>query len=180
LVLAGRADDRLLDTYEEERIPVAAWTLEVTSDRLDRALRAVREPGRGVEAAAIPTLGQGYRWSSLAHGPGTGALRPGDRAPDAPCAAADGRPVRLFELFAGPHFTLLGFGTATVPALAELTAAHGELLAAHLVADVDGHARRAYGIEEGALVLVRPDGHVAVLAEGTAGGAVRDWFDGLR
>ncbi|MDH6145324.1 2-polyprenyl-6-methoxyphenol hydroxylase-like FAD-dependent oxidoreductase [Kitasatospora sp. GP30] len=191
LVLMGQAGSRLLDSYDEERIPIAAWTLEVTSERLDRAMRAVREPGTGVEAAAVPTLGQGYRWSSLATGRATGVLRPGDRAPDAPCAAPDGSRVRLFELFAGPHFTLLGFGATAGRALAEVTAAHGNLVVAHAVGapgqgggydidDAGGHARRAYGIEEDALVLVRPDNHIALIAGGRDGGAVRAWFDGLR
>jgi hypothetical protein len=174
LVLSGRAGDRLLDSYEEERLPVAAWTLEVTSERLDRALRAVREPGTGVEAAAIRTSGQGYRWSSLANGPGGRVLRPGDRAPDAPCRTVDGQPVRLFELFAGPHFTLLGFGAAAGRALAEVTASHGELVAAHALEAHPGD----YGAA--GLVLVRPDNHLAVLTEGADSGSVNAWLDALR
>jgi 2-polyprenyl-6-methoxyphenol hydroxylase-like FAD-dependent oxidoreductase len=176
LVLTGRAGDQLLDSYEAERLPVAAWTLEVTSERLDRALRAVREPGNGVEAAAVPALGQGYRWSPLAGGRGTGALRPGDRAPDAHCSTVQGQPVRLFELFAGPRFTLLGFGAAAGHALDEVTAAHGELVAAHALA-----AHDAEGSYDGdALVLVRPDNHIAVLTEGADSGPVNAWLDALR
>jgi hypothetical protein len=46
----------------------------------------------------------------------------GDRAPDAPATTADGRPIRLFDLFRGPHWTLLAFGVAhtrTAAALAD-------------------------------------------------------------
>ncbi|PVC82949.1 FAD-dependent monooxygenase [Streptomyces sp. CS131] len=115
LVLAGHAGAELLDTYEEERLPVAARTLDLTSERLRATLEAIRRPGGGLDAAITPDttgLGVGYRWSSLAlvHDeasrpyetsrpdeaprpdgaprPGDGlpgSPQPGDRAPDAPC-----------------------------------------------------------------------------------------------
>ena len=69
----------------------------------------------------------------------------GDRAPDAPCHRPDGRPVRLFDLQRGTHWTACGYDT-TPPALGPA---------------VRGHARRAYSPRPGELVLVRPDGHVA-------------------
>ncbi|WP_203608543.1 FAD-dependent oxidoreductase, partial [Streptomyces anulatus] len=71
LVLAGHADAELLDTYEEERLPVAARTLDLTSERLRATLEAIRRPGGGLDAAITPDttgLGVGYRWSSLAAG----------------------------------------------------------------------------------------------------------------
>ncbi|WP_411104654.1 FAD-dependent monooxygenase [Streptomyces sp. cmx-4-9] len=48
--LGGPAGDRFLDTYESERLPVAAALLEDTAERMERVLAAVREPGRGTEA----------------------------------------------------------------------------------------------------------------------------------
>ncbi|MFD0420426.1 FAD-dependent monooxygenase [Streptomyces parvus] len=69
LVLAGHAGAELLDTYEEERLPVAARTLDLTSERLRATLEAIRRPGGGLDAAiTLDTtgLGVGYRWSSLA------------------------------------------------------------------------------------------------------------------
>ncbi|MFP1624162.1 FAD-dependent monooxygenase [Streptomyces sp. 5K101] len=173
LVLTRRAGSRLLDTYEEERLPIAAWTLQITTERLERVLEAVKEPGTGTEVALTTAVPQGYRWSSLAAGPGNDVLRPGDRAPDAPCTDPTGNPVRLFQLFAGPHFTLLGFGPAGAAALYEVADEHGDLVRTHAVdagpsglSDTDGHARRAYGIDGDALVLVRPDNHVAMITEG--------------
>ncbi|WP_257142225.1 FAD-dependent monooxygenase [Streptomyces sp. sk226] len=68
-VLAGRADPELLDTYEEERLPVAARTLDLTSERLRATLEAIRRPGGGLDSAITADttgLGVGYRWSSLA------------------------------------------------------------------------------------------------------------------
>ncbi|GHC49471.1 FAD-dependent monooxygenase [Streptomyces cinnamoneus] len=170
-VVRGLAGPALLDTYEEERLPVAAWTLDLTNERLRAVFEGVREAGVGTEAAItddITTLGVGYPWSRLA----AGGVNAGHRAPDAPCRlAATGEDVRLFELFAGAHFTLLGFGPDSAPALAEAAAAGGERLRTFTIDDHEGHARRAYGIEGDALVLVRPDNHVALSTGADAAGA---------
>ncbi|MFI6446842.1 FAD-dependent monooxygenase [Kitasatospora sp. NPDC050543] len=196
LVLAGRAAPGLLDSYQEERLPIAAWTLDFSSSALARVMAAVSVPGVGVESIATPDtrgLGIGYPWSRLAaDGSFDGGPRPGERAPDAPCHDADGRPVRLFERFAGDHFTLLGFGAATLPALAGLSAADAGGPALRPVAvdaagpgglgdtgglsDTGGHARRAYGITGDALVLVRPDNHIALSVPPEAGQLVRDYL----
>ncbi|WP_406093722.1 FAD-dependent monooxygenase [Streptomyces sp. NBC_01013] len=176
-VAAGQAGPALLDTYEEERLPVAADVLNLSAERLRATLEAIKEPGGGLDTAVAPRtdgLGDGYRWSSLARLGATSRLRAGDRAPDAPCRdVATGAPRRLFEAFAGPHFTLLGFGAGTAPALRDASAAHeGELLAygvdaggTHGLADDQGHARTAYGIGPGEniLVLIRPDNHVGLI-----------------
>ncbi|MFJ8056802.1 FAD-dependent monooxygenase [Streptomyces sp. NPDC096142] len=197
LTTAGRADAGLLDTYEEERLPVAAWTLGISTDLYARVREAVREPGTGVEAAAPPPMGTGYRWSSLARSslahastsdasasdattvgdattvsaPAVGdpaVLRPGDRAPDAPCLDAAGDPVRLFQVYADPRFTLLGFGAEVAGAVGKLGVEHEGLVQAFAIdggdlRDHEGHARRAYGVTGPALVLVRPDNHIALL-----------------
>ncbi|MFJ5305366.1 FAD-dependent monooxygenase [Streptomyces sp. NPDC088350] len=176
LATAGQAGPGLLDTYEEERLPVAAWTLGISTDLYARVREAVKEPGTGVEAAAPPPMGTGYRWSSLATPStpgGTGdpdVLRPGDRAPDAPCLDASGRRVRLFQVYADPRFTLLGFGTEVAGAVGKLGAAYEGLVQACTVdgdeeglRDHEGHARRAYGVTGPALVLVRPDNHIGLL-----------------
>ncbi|MFI9625238.1 FAD-dependent monooxygenase [Streptomyces sp. NPDC052042] len=207
LVVTGRAAPALLDTYQEERLPVAARTLGLTAERLRDTLDAIREPGGGLDTAITPeTLGLGpdgdYPWSSLSrdtrpgrhgdirratHSPGGPANGPraGDRAPDAPCRdAATGAPTRLSEVFAGPHFTLLGFGPDTADALRAAEADHGGLLRAtgvdagtrHDLNDVAGHARSAYGIERDTLVLVRPDNHVGLIAPAGDGRAVRDYL----
>ncbi|MFI7286674.1 FAD-dependent monooxygenase [Streptomyces anulatus] len=142
LVLAGHADARLLDTYEEERLPVAARTLDLASERLRATLEAIRRPGGGLDAAITADttgLGVGYRWSSLAaHGAGAPVEdrapeaekpgpRAGDRAPDAPCAdAATGVRTRLYRVFAGPHTTVLGFGPGSAAVLRETADAFGD------------------------------------------------------
>ncbi|THA73848.1 FAD-dependent oxidoreductase [Streptomyces sp. A0642] len=189
-VAAGRADAALLDTYEEERLPVAADVLDLSAERLRATLEAIKEPGGGLDTAIVPRtdgLGDGYRWSSLARGGATSRLRAGDRAPDAPCRdLATGAPRRLFETFAGPHFTLLGFGTGTAAALREASAAHeGDLLAygvdaggPHGLADDGGHARSAYGVGPGEdlLVLIRPDNHVGLIVPAADTRAVGEYL----
>ncbi|WP_371482832.1 FAD-dependent monooxygenase [Kitasatospora sp. NBC_00315] len=208
LVLAGRAGPDLLDTYEQERLPVAARALSLSSTAFATVMEAVKVPGVGVESISVPDLrglGIHYRWSPLAAGPtaaGDGP-RAGDRAPDAPCRRPDGTAVRLFECFAGGRFTLLGFGAAARPALT----GWGPLLrpvaveagpdgsgtpedpdgvrtpedpdGVRTLEDPEGHARRAYGITGDALVLVRPDNHLALVAPADGGELVRAYLDGL-
>jgi len=180
LTATGQAGPGLLDTYEEERLPVAAWTLGVSSDLYAQVLERVKEPGTGIEVAAPPPMGTGYPWSSLAGpaGPAVGSvddpavLRPGDRAPDAPCLDASGHPVRLFEVYADPRFTLLGFGAEVADAVDKSAVEHEGLLQGFTVdndlRDHEGHARRAYGITGPALVLIRPDNHVALFTQDPA------------
>ncbi|MFI0981094.1 FAD-dependent monooxygenase [Streptomyces sp. NPDC021093] len=191
-VVTGQAGEALLDTYEEERLPVAAWTLDTSSRQLDVVMEAIKKPGGGLDAGiteATNALGIGYRWSSLAP-PSTvdTPLRPGDRAPDAPCTDTSTRtPLRLFEAFAGPHFTLLGFGEGTADALRATADAAGSTLRTHLIdagphgglGDDGGHARAAYGIKGDALVLVRPDHHIALIATPAEAHGVLDYLRGL-
>jgi UDP-N-acetyl-D-mannosaminuronic acid transferase (WecB/TagA/CpsF family) len=93
-------------------------------------------------------------------------VQAGDRAPDAVVLGAAGQPTRLFTLFAGPHWTLLGRDVA--PAVANALRRPG--LRVHLfgargdVVDVHGHVEAAYGLAPGELVLVRPDGYVGAIA----------------
>ncbi|NKQ26434.1 FAD-dependent monooxygenase [Streptomyces galbus] len=98
-VLTGAAPEALLDTYEEERRPVAAHILALsTAIHRDQARRG----------AATRQLGLGYWESSLAveTRDAPGAVRAGDRVPD---VQVDG--VRLHASLAGPRWTLLAVGT---------------------------------------------------------------------
>ncbi|MFB7824854.1 FAD-dependent monooxygenase [Streptomyces hydrogenans] len=140
-VLRHGAPAALLDSYEAERRPVAADVLGL-STRLHRATADGDAPQRGRD---VQQLGVGYRDSALAvdtraQGPGD-AVRAGDRAPDGP--HGDGR---LFDLFRGPHFTLLAVGPAELPALLP-----EQIRAARLT------NYEPYGP---GLFLIRPDGYV--------------------
>ncbi|MEV5970266.1 FAD-dependent monooxygenase [Streptomyces sp. NPDC051921] len=151
-VLRHDAPETLLDSYESERMPIAADVLGIST----RIHRASSEGGGTQRGEEVQQLMLGYRDSALAvetrDGLAEDALRAGDRAPDGPCGED-----RLFDVFRGPHFTLLAVGVplpAPVPARAPVRTAR---LAAYA----------AYGT---GLFLIRPDGYV-----GWAGGTT----DGL-
>ncbi|WP_433278878.1 FAD-dependent monooxygenase [Pseudonocardia xinjiangensis] len=180
LVATGHAGPALLDTYEEERMPIAAWTLDLTSERLRVVLDDIRIRGEGMDAVAVPEgsgLGINYRWSVLAedHAPGERTTRAGDRAPNVPLRGSpEHTPRRLFDLLAGGRFALLGFAPEAGPHLRELTAAHAELVESHLLSAGPGglddaeQVKRAFDADDDTLVLVRPDHHIA-LTTTTAG-----------
>ncbi|NLU66792.1 FAD-dependent monooxygenase [Streptomyces sp. HNM0574] len=156
LAAADGPQDPLLDTYEAERLPLAADVLGL-STRIHRATVAGRVLQRGRDTQQLDLH---YRDSALTrqHGAPAGELRAGDRAPDARCTAPDGTVFRLFDAFRGPHCTLLTFGGAPpLPALPSYTRATG--LRHCVVAATEPHAEGAYGT---GTYLVRPDGYVAV------------------
>ncbi|MEU9041012.1 FAD-dependent monooxygenase [Kitasatospora sp. NPDC048343] len=188
-VLRG-APDALLDSYQDERLPVARAVLAATSAQhkaLFSADGARALTDQFVNPAATGTdftgLSVGYRGGPLGRDlDDTTGIRAGDRAPDAPCTTADGTPTRLFDLLRGPHFTLLTIGEhpalTGLPSEAGLPGSVGLATEAGLYAlpglpgaaglrrsavlDPDGHVARAYGLRGDAVVLVRPDGYVAL------------------
>ena len=91
----GGAPDSLLDTYEVERLPIAAAVLGLT-----KRLHKTRSIARG---DATNQLALHYRMSPLSSGVPFVMLHPGDRMPDA--RLDDGS--RLFDHLRGPHSTEL-------------------------------------------------------------------------
>jgi 2-polyprenyl-6-methoxyphenol hydroxylase-like FAD-dependent oxidoreductase len=188
-VLAG-APGELLDTYEEERLPVAASLLGITTKLHRTAFTGkLSDQRRGPETLQ---LGINYRGSSLVRDERNSEARvqAGDRAPDAPCHDAAGKPIRLFELFRGSHFTLLAFcpGVATQAithrfgssvhtyTVARAEEPDGNDASAGAIADKTGHAYRAYDIDAGALVLVRPDGYIGLITGCSSAGSVHEYL----
>ncbi|GAA3245625.1 FAD-dependent monooxygenase [Nonomuraea helvata] len=154
-VLAG-APDVLLDSYEAERQPVAARVLGLSSELYasmsDRPLTAVK---RGDEERQLTLT---YRGGPLAPSGGEQLVGAGDRAPDASYTDAQGRSGRLFDLFRGPHFTLIAIGAAAIDALDHISwPDRGAPLTT--VAIPSGAV--PYGIQAPAHILVRPDGYIA-------------------
>ncbi|MFE2721688.1 FAD-dependent monooxygenase [Kitasatospora sp. NPDC059327] len=181
-VARGLAAPALLDTYQEERRPIAAWTLDVSTAGMAAVGEGLSTPGIGVEAGRVGDLtglALGYPWSRLAAADLGGPVRAGDRAPDAVHPGPDGTPGRLFDHFAGDHFTLLGLGPGARPALTARAVPDHDVRAVALD-DPDGSVRRSYGITGDALVLVRPDHHVALAVPATGRADVLDYLAALR
>ncbi|MCK8678719.1 FAD-dependent monooxygenase [Streptomyces lichenis] len=150
------AGETALDTYETERRTVAARVLGASTALLDRYTEGREDAHRrGPDGYGLDIS---YR-APDAEGP----LAPGDRAPDAPLLDPAGRPVRLFDLFRGPHATRLYFGTpAPDEPHAYAVLRPGTTPPAHgrHVTDPDGHAFAAYAAEPGAIFRIRPDGYL--------------------
>jgi hypothetical protein len=189
-VLAG-APARLLDSYEPERMAAARAALDISTKLLEKHRRG--DEDAHVRGPEVHGLTLNYRGGPLSREdraePGT--VVAGDRAPDAPVLTADGRPARLFDLFRGPHWTLLAFGAehaGTVAALddrfgpalrAHTVVRPGEPAEEHAVVDVDGHARAGYDAADGTLVLVRPDGYVGLVTSPGTAERVTDYWTSL-
>ncbi|MEU6172356.1 FAD-dependent monooxygenase [Streptantibioticus parmotrematis] len=165
--LLDGADPALLDTYEHERRPVARAVLDDSTARLGQVMRATgandgTSAQRGLTDEHTTGLRVAYHDSALTHGPGAGG-----RAPDAPCTdATTGRPVRLFDLQRGPHWTLLFFGNTAVPQTPSglrtfRVTTDPDATGPATVIDTDGHAHHAYQSTGDELVLIRPDGYIA-------------------
>jgi 2-polyprenyl-6-methoxyphenol hydroxylase-like FAD-dependent oxidoreductase len=168
-VLRHRASAVLLDSYEQERLPVAASLLEFVAQMHKDWLGKAKDK-EGPRKGEHMQLSLNYRGGPLSVDErplaGGGVTRAGDRAPDARLTEASGTAVRLFDVFRGPHFTLLAFGGAEVPALdlryrdmvrLQRLVRSRESASDRALIDGGGAAHRAYG--QG-LILVRPDGYV--------------------
>ena len=87
-------------------------------------------------------------------------MQAGDRASDASCRGQAGQRARLFTVFKGPYWTLLGYQPRDRPSgiagIRIVTVGAGQELV-----DDNGHIAEAYGIDPGQWVLVRPDGYIA-------------------
>ncbi|MBN6110578.1 FAD-dependent oxidoreductase [Xanthomonas bonasiae] len=159
-VIAGAAD-ALLDSYEQERRPIAAGMLGLSVKLLGAAKQGDMRRGRETQQLDL------YYDASVLVQPAMSSSRiaSGTRAPDAPLLGAAGQMTRLFELFKGPHWTLLGYGIehAALPARRGVQAytvgERGD------VRDIGGHVAEAYGLSPGDVVLVRPDGYVGMTAQ---------------
>jgi 2-polyprenyl-6-methoxyphenol hydroxylase-like FAD-dependent oxidoreductase len=149
-------DDTLLDTYEAERLPVAAGVLGISTKLHNRA-RVGADDAMLRTDPVLRQLSLNYRGGPLAaeRRPAPGRIRAGDRAPDAPL---DG--TRIFDLITGPEPILLAFDAPEI-SLPGVRVVHiGAPGSPAGVIDTEGHAHRAYDIQTPALLLVRPDNYI--------------------
>jgi 2-polyprenyl-6-methoxyphenol hydroxylase-like FAD-dependent oxidoreductase len=181
--VAKGASPALLDSYEAERRPVAAGVLALSDARLKQAIEKKSLPTR--RDASTIQLDVNYRGSALVHDDRdeSAPLRAGDRAPDATKLTTAAGERRLFDLTGGGRFTLLDFGGT-----AEVADLPRDLKTFHIVeqphgpdgiADTGGHLADAYGASEHTLVLIRPDGHIALISDAGDVSAVSDQLAAL-
>jgi 2-polyprenyl-6-methoxyphenol hydroxylase-like FAD-dependent oxidoreductase len=187
-VLEGRADGRLLATYEAERLPVA-WAVGNIAGSMndERGLIKVK-PALGAiwrMFKVLPYLTMGYGYASLAvaldrgprPGPGTTELRgrPGTRAPHV-WLERGGEKVSTLDLF-GTSFTLLAGpdGGAWCEAAREAERVLSlEVRPFRVGVDLTGERAKflsSYGLRSSGAALVRPDGIVAWRSRGRSSAA---------
>lgn len=175
-VLAG-APESLLDTYEAERLPIAAGVLGLSTKKYQGMSKL--DPSSIKRGKDERQLGLHYRGGPLTppRRERTETLQVGDRAPDAKLLNALGGPMRLFEALAGPHFTAIAYGRE---AAADLKALRWNTFGAELkrlaidagtdadadivLADITGTFRQTYGLQTSTLLLIRPDGYIGSIA----------------
>ncbi|MEU1144625.1 FAD-dependent oxidoreductase [Streptomyces sp. NPDC005863] len=170
-VLAGM-DPALLDTYEAERMPIAAEVLGLSTKKYDGIAKldpSSLKRGKDEQQLALTYFGGPL---APADSDRTKTLRVGDRAPDAALTGSDGKHVRLFDVFRGPHFTALAHGRRASDALDQLEwPAVGAQLkriavgspaehADHVLTDSAGTLGAVHGLAADTLLLVRPDGYI--------------------
>ena len=185
LVVEGRANAGLLDTYEAERIPVARRLLSTTdrafmlivSDNWLAGLFRTRilarilafamtiERVRKLAFRTISQIGIHYRESPLSNtlpGLPDGAPRAGDRFPWLQLKIhANGPAEDLFQKLDDTRFNLIVIGQ---PAPLAMTSGFGDLLRTHAIPDDDHNTRALAGaqISGPAYYLLRPDGYIGL------------------
>ena len=186
-VLAG-APPGLLDTYEEERLPIAAWLLGATTKLHRQVFQSNADLHRNEQ---FLQLALNYRGGPLAQGEASlsTTLQPGDRAPDSPLRDHQGREVRLFDLFRGPHFTLLEFATGADenPAEYDPTTHRYKILRTtdapareNEFVGQNEHIWKSYGVESDALFLIRPDGYIGFIGHRGTAPQVKEYLRNLQ
>jgi 3-(3-hydroxy-phenyl)propionate hydroxylase len=200
LVLAGRAPEALLESYDAERGHAAREHTRITSGTTDfmsakgKAALAFRDAVLELAATTAfarafvnsgrlsqPTVADDSPLNTRDRDDFAGPLRPGAPAADAPLRR-NGRETWLLEALGG-GFALLVFGEAReaaaavdrlgpgLPPLALLPIARGDTDGA--LVDAKGVAHRRYDAREGTAYLIRPDQHVAARWRRPDGDAIR-------
>ncbi|MET7694278.1 FAD-dependent oxidoreductase [Streptomyces sp. NPDC005483] len=189
-VLAG-AEPALLDTYEAERMPIAAAVLGLSTKKYDGMTKL--DPSSLKRGKDEQQLALTYFGSPLARADSnrTKTLRVGDRVPDAVLTGSDGKQIRLFDVLRGPRFTAVAHGRRAADSLDQLEwpAAGAQLKriavgataerADHVLTDSAGTLGSVHGLIEDTLLLIRPDGYIGHIATGDMLSSIRTAIEAL-
>ncbi|MEU2261256.1 FAD-dependent oxidoreductase [Streptomyces sp. NPDC019645] len=182
MVLRGQADERLLDSYSQERVPIGRALLQSTKGatflvQLKNALAGVALPVVFSVVRAVPALRVkiqrkvlggvsglriGYPQSVLTHiesAPGKGPA-PGQRVTAVPLPGDAVAHRTLIEQLRRPVWTLF---TAGPPGeqVRSLADGAGDWLRIRTLEGPDAPLADALGLSTGGWLLVRPDGYVS-------------------
>jgi 2-polyprenyl-6-methoxyphenol hydroxylase-like FAD-dependent oxidoreductase len=185
-VVKGISPDRLLDTYHAERHPVGARALKHTmaqgilqrrDDRMEALVEVVSQlasmdqPRKSL-AALISGLDIHYDL-------GEGHPQLGRRIPDLDLNTSDG-PLRMFQLLHRARPVLVNLGS---PAVLDITPWNDRVQLIEATYHGDWELPVLGKIETPSAVLIRPDGYVAWVGQGTDEGlddALVTWFGPAR
>jgi 2-polyprenyl-6-methoxyphenol hydroxylase-like FAD-dependent oxidoreductase len=182
LVVRGAAPDTLLDTYHAERHPVGARVLrntmaQVALMRVDDRIEALRDSVSELLAMDEPRRRFGAMMSGLGirYDLGDGHPLLGRRMPDLDLSTASG-PRRVFTLLHAARPVLLDLGEP-----GGIDVGGWEDRVERIDARYDGawELPAIGAVAAPSAVLVRPDGYVAWVGDGTQAGladALRTWF----
>ena len=181
-VVNGTSPDSLLDSYQAERHPVGARVLQNTMaqtalTRANARIDALRDTIAGVVGMDEPRKQLAGMFSGLDihYDLGEGHPLLGRRMPDLDLVTADG-PLRVFALLHDARPVLLNLGE---PGVLDITpwADRVRLIEAEYTGAWELPVLGA--VTAPAAVLIRPDGHVAWVGDGTDAGlvdALTTWF----
>ncbi|GGZ10917.1 FAD-dependent monooxygenase [Streptomyces poonensis] len=170
-VLRGEAGPGLLDTYEQERAPVAEFTVDqgviryLQRSGLDEAAAARHRPETTVLFGHVyrsdAVIGEaGDDGTGVVEDPTTPSGRPGTRAPHLPLVR-QGKEIPLHDLLDGDFWLLAGpNGTAWQEPAATLGLSFHRVGTEEPPEVVERFLAR-YGVQDTGAVLLRPDGFIA-------------------
>ena len=189
MVLRGKADDKILDTYNEERLPNAKRLIE----RTDRAFQFIANPNwffsffrtkivplfanfvmnlRFAQKRIFPLasqIGINYRKSALSKGDANFSVRAGDRMP---YFMVDGESI--YDRIREPKFHLLVFSDGSSP-LSDAEESLGELYDMHAF-PLYPNIAEIFGAVESFCIVLRPDNYIGLISSDTSPGAVRGYL----
>lgn len=166
------AGEELLDSYEQERRPVAESLLHLSTRLLESQNRVASN-----ENATFNNLTSSIPTPLSPHVARTSAwVTSGRKSSGCSSLGAGGQSLRLFQLLQGPDWNLLAYET------------HGKVIDArrnlriHHIGEQDklidtlGHFRESYQLAPGQCVLIRPDGYVGAFFHGKQSNDIENYL----